>query len=106
MSDILSIKLNGRMRLALSIIGIVSALAALIGTGYALQARVGALEVADVVSVQRVQTIEAGSVERDMRIEKAQDRTGLIVVENQRALAAIDAKIDILLSDRDRRTAP
>ncbi len=104
MADILSVKLNGRMRLALSIIAIVSALAALIGTGYALQARVGALEVADIVSVQRVQTIEAGSVARDLRIEEAQDRTELVVVENQRSLAAIEAKIDILLSDR--RTAP
>ncbi len=104
MADILSVKLNGRMRLALSIIAIVSALAALIGTGYALQARVGALEVADIVSVQRVQTIEAGSVARDLRIEEAQDRTELVVVENQRSLAAIEAKIDILLSDR--RNAP
>ena len=81
-------------------------IASVLGSWYVLGARVGALEVADVVSVQRVQTIEAGSVSRDLRIEEAQDRTGLIVVENQRALAAIDAKIDILLSDRDRRNAP
>lgn len=106
MADILNITLNGKARLALAIIGIVSAIATVLGAWYTFSARVQALEVADTVSIQRVQTIEAGSVSRDLRIEEAQDRTGLIVVENQRSLAAIEAKIDILLSDRDRRTAP
>ena len=104
MADILSIKLNGRARLALSIIGIVSALAALIGTGYALQARVGALEVADTVSIQRVQTIEAGSVSRDLRIESEQSQMRNVLVELQQGQAAMDAKLDILVGDR--RNAP
>lgn len=104
MADILRIKPSDRLRFVVSIITLAGMFVAVIGAWYVLGARVGALEVADTVSAQRVQTIEAGSVSRDLRIEEAQDRTEIIVVGNQRALAAIDAKIDILLEDR--RTAP
>ena len=103
MADILGAKLKPSDRLKL-ILMLAGTLVTVIGAWYVLGARVGALEVADTVSIQRVQTIEAGSVSRDLRIEEAQRGTHEVAIENQRFLAAIDAKLDILLEDR--RNAP
>lgn len=86
-------------------IKLVSALIAIIGligliaSGGATVANVRA----DIAALGRV---DAGLLERDLRIENEQVRIGEVVMGNQRSLAAIEAKIDILLSDRDRRTAP
>ena len=93
MADIIGGKFNNKLVLMLNVVAILAVLATLVG-GWTLQgARLTALEVADVA----FQT-------RDLRIEGAQERTNIIAIENQRSLAAIEAKIDILLSDR--RTAP
>ena len=71
-----------------------------LGAWYMLGARVGALEVADMVSIQRVQTIEASSVARDLRIESEQSQMRDVLVELQQGQAAMDAKLDILVADR------
>lgn len=95
MAEILGGKLNNKLGLILNAVAILAIIATLVG-GWTLQgARLTALEVADV-----------GFAARDLRIEQAQERTEAIAIENQRSLAAIEAKIDILLSDRDRRKAP
>ncbi len=87
------IKLNDKLGLALNLVALLAIIATLVG-GWTLQgARLTALEVADVAFQAR-----------DLRIEEAQRGTHEVAIENQRSLAAIEAKIDILLSDR--RNAP
>ena len=103
MADILGAKLKPSDRLKL-ILMLASTLVTVIGAWYVLGARVGALEVADTVSIQRVQTIEAGSVSRDLRIESEQSQMRDVLVELQQGQAAMDAKLDILVGDR--RNAP
>jgi len=91
MADLLGVEISARFRNILTIVAVVSVIS-VVATGWAVMgARTTALEVADVVLHSA-----------DARIELAQERTNLIALDNQQALAAIDAKIDILLGDRHR----
>jgi len=93
MADLLGLQVSERFKSILTIVSIAGLLIGLGITWATLGAEVTALQVADL-----------GLRARDERIELAQDRTEIIALDNQRALSAINAKIDILLEDR--RTAP
>jgi hypothetical protein len=95
MGDVLGTTARERMQSVLMIVTIASMLIGLGVTWATLGAEITALQVADV-----------GLRANDTRIDAAQLRTEIVALDNQRALAAIDAKIDILLSERDRRAAP
>jgi uncharacterized membrane protein YphA (DoxX/SURF4 family) len=89
MADLLGVQVSARFKAILTLVACASMLIGLGVTWASLGAQITALQVADM-----------GFATRDSRIELAQERTNIIALENQRTLAAIEAKIDILLKDR------
>ena len=89
MAEILGGKLNDKLGVILNLVALLAIIATLVG-GWTLQgARLTALEVADVAFQAR-----------DLRIESEQSQMRDVLVVLQQGQAAMSAKLDMLLADR------